>query len=450
MNDVSLDRFFPNGVAYQPGGSSGYKPGSDPLSDSSACLRDAALMQALGVNAIRVYSVDPTINHDLCASIFNAVGIYMLIDVNSPLSGESLDRSAPWTSYTTSYLNRTFSVVEAFKNYPNTLLFFAGNEVINDAPSGAINPPYIRAVVRDLKNYVAKHSTRSIPVGYSAADVRDVLVDTWNYLQCTLTPGTSDPSRVDIFALNSYSWCGPATFDSSGYNVLTADFSNTSVPVFLSEYGCNKVYPRIFTEVQAIFGPEMSTSFSGGLVYEYSQSANNYGLVVINSNGSAQLLQDYDNLQTQFRELNLTLIENSPAKNESNTPPTCSTSLITSTDFSTNFTIPDTPSGAQELIESGISNPSNGKIVSVTDVKVTQTVQDVSGAIMTGLAITPVASGEVNRPNTAGTTSSSSHSSTTSAAPTSTSSKAAATLNADARNMGGLMLGGVVAAALCL
>jgi len=27
----------------------------------------------LGVNAIRVYNVDPDLNHDMCASIFNAV-----------------------------------------------------------------------------------------------------------------------------------------------------------------------------------------------------------------------------------------------------------------------------------------------------------------------------------------------------------------------------------------
>lgn len=68
----------------------------------------------------------------------------MLIDVNSPLSGESIDRSAPATSYDASYLNRTFGVVEAFKNYPNTLLFFAGNEVINDVDTGGTVPPYMR------------------------------------------------------------------------------------------------------------------------------------------------------------------------------------------------------------------------------------------------------------------------------------------------------------------
>ena len=68
----------------------------------------------------------------------------MLVDVNSPLAGESIDRSSPGPSYDASYLNRTFAVVEAFKSYPNTLLFFSGNEVINDVPTGGSVPPYMR------------------------------------------------------------------------------------------------------------------------------------------------------------------------------------------------------------------------------------------------------------------------------------------------------------------
>jgi hypothetical protein len=92
-------------------------------------------------------------------------------------------------------------------------------------------------------------------------------VDTWNYLQCTTTGDTSDPSRVDLFALNSYSWCGDATYTSSTYNVLLADFTNTSVPVFFSEYGCNTPAPRVFTEVPVIYGPLMTPVLSGGMVY---------------------------------------------------------------------------------------------------------------------------------------------------------------------------------------
>lgn len=43
----SADR--PSICSYQPGGSSGFNAKKDPLSDKDACLRDAALMQNLGV-----------------------------------------------------------------------------------------------------------------------------------------------------------------------------------------------------------------------------------------------------------------------------------------------------------------------------------------------------------------------------------------------------------------
>lgn len=73
--DDNGNKFQLVGVAYQPGGSAGYDPkaGKDPLSDADTCMRDAALLQVMGVNAIRVYNLDPNLNHDECASIFNAV-----------------------------------------------------------------------------------------------------------------------------------------------------------------------------------------------------------------------------------------------------------------------------------------------------------------------------------------------------------------------------------------
>lgn len=36
--------------SYQPGGQSGFSKKKDPLSDPETCLRDAALMQRLGVS----------------------------------------------------------------------------------------------------------------------------------------------------------------------------------------------------------------------------------------------------------------------------------------------------------------------------------------------------------------------------------------------------------------
>jgi len=232
-DSVTNDRFVIVGVDYQPGGQGAYGTGSgDPLSNGTTCLRDAALMQQLGVNTIRCYNVDPSLDHNDCVSIFDSVGIYMLIDVNAPVPGLSIDRSNPSSSYTTSYLQHIFTVVEAFKSFPNTLGFFAGNEIINDVATGQANPPYIRAVQRDLKNYIAAHAPRTIPVGYSAADVQEVLQDTWAYLQCKNSNGTNDASRSDFFGLNSYSWCGShSSYTISGYSTLVETFSNTTIPM---------------------------------------------------------------------------------------------------------------------------------------------------------------------------------------------------------------------------
>jgi hypothetical protein len=75
---------------------------------------------------------------DLCFSTLQA------LDVNSPFPNESLNSGAPWESYNPVYLGRVFAVVEAFKDYPNTLLFFSGNEVISNVAVSKIVPQYIR------------------------------------------------------------------------------------------------------------------------------------------------------------------------------------------------------------------------------------------------------------------------------------------------------------------
>lgn len=146
IDTVTKQRFQIVGVDYQPGGQGAYNPqsGTDPLTDKVKCLRDAIMLQRLGVNTVRVYNVGPNLNHDDCASIFNAAGIYMLLDVNGPTPGESINRAEPWTSYNEDYLKRIFGVVENFKEYPNTLGFFSANEVMNDESTGKVNPQYIR------------------------------------------------------------------------------------------------------------------------------------------------------------------------------------------------------------------------------------------------------------------------------------------------------------------
>ncbi|KAF2459110.1 Glucanosyltransferase-domain-containing protein [Lineolata rhizophorae] len=418
------DRFVIVGVDYQPGGQAGYKPqeGEDALTNGTVCLRDAALLQGLGVNTIRVYNVDPTLNHDDCASIFNAVGIYMLMDVNAPFGGESLNRADPESSYHVGYLSRTFGVVEAFAPYPNTLGFFAANEVINDLGTADENPRYIRAVQRDLKNYIKNNIDRAIPVGYSAADVREVLEDTWAYLQCAIDGDEDDMSRSDFFGLNSYSWCGSdATFDTSGYDDLVEMFGSSTIPVFFSEYGCNDVQPRVFDEVQALYGRQM-TSLSGGLVYEYSQEEADFGLVDIHSNGSVTLRVDFDNLQGQYNELDLSIIQSSNDTAVNLEPPECGRSLISSSQFSTDFDIPETPDDVADLISNGLDDPNRGQIVDVDETEVPMECYGTNGNVLEDLAIRPLPEDQSNTPSGEDT---SGGATGTGAAPSATSSGAA-------------------------
>jgi hypothetical protein len=405
VNSETGARFQILGVDYQPGGSSGFTKDKDPLSDPDACLRDAALMQRLGVNTIRIYNLSPSLNHDECASIFNAAGIYMILDVNSPLYGGYLDRTDPESTYNDVYFQQVFGVVEAFKNFPNTLAFFAGNEVINEQSVEHV-PTYVRAIQRDMKDYIAKNLNRSIPVGYSAADIRPILMDTLNYFMCA----DDANSQSDFFGLNSYSWCGNSSYTKSGYDVLTEDFADASIPVFFSEYGCNEVQPRYFTEVEALYGQEMTQSFSGGLVYEYTQEENDYGLVQINDNSTVTLLVDYDNLMAQYKKLDMSRIQASNTTQTSAKAPKCDSSLITNSTFTDSFDLPKRPSKVQNMIDNGLSDANTGKLVEVKSTDITQKIYNANGQEITGIKLNILASGESNTPgaHSSGSTSGSS------------------------------------------
>lgn len=156
------NRFYIRGVDYQPGGSSKLE---DPLADPSVCKRDIQKFTDLGLNTIRVYSVDNSQNHDECMNALAAAGIYVVLDVNTPKY--SLNRAEPKASYNNVYLQNVFATVEMFAAYPNTLAFFSGNEVINDGPSSSA-APYVKAVTRDIRQFLRARNLRTVPVGYSA------------------------------------------------------------------------------------------------------------------------------------------------------------------------------------------------------------------------------------------------------------------------------------------
>jgi hypothetical protein len=267
------ERFYLRGIDYQPGGASA---NIDPLADTDVCLRDIREFADLGVNTIRVYAVDNRANHDECMSALADAGIYLVLDVNNP--AYSINRADPHISYNADYLQSVFATVDMFARYDNTLAFFSGNEVINDEEGTDESAPYVKAVTRDMKNYMNARNLRHVPVGYSAADVSSNRMQTAHYFNCG-----SDDMRSDFFAFNDYSWCN-SNFQTSGWDQKVVNFTDYGLPIFLSEWGCIENRPRQFEELSALMSDQMSAVYSGGLMYEYSIEENEFGIVTIEGN----------------------------------------------------------------------------------------------------------------------------------------------------------------------
>lgn len=155
-------QWYIKGVAYQ-------LTSLDPLADGNQCQLDASLMKTLGANAIRVYHVDPTADHDACMTAFSDAGIYTFIDLDT--FGTYVVAADPvWNSTQRDAYGK---VMDAFHNYDSTfpiLLslnlvraefctdvagFFIGNEVLTTG-SDSSAAPYVKASARDMKAYRGK------------------------------------------------------------------------------------------------------------------------------------------------------------------------------------------------------------------------------------------------------------------------------------------------------
>lgn len=281
-------------------------------------------------------------------------GIYLILDVNSPKPGQNLNRYEPWTSYNPNYINHVLKVVHQFAGYNNTLGFFAGNEVINDDVSAKESPHYIKATIRDMHQYMRNNSPRVVPIGYSAADDLRFRTSLAKYFEC----GDSDIA-VDFYGVNSYQWCGYNTFETSGFDILVRDYEDYTIPLFLSEYGCNALMPRLFQEVEALYSDRMTNVFSGGLIYEFAQEPNNYGLVDIAPDGSAQLLPDYDTLKVQY---NITKVSYDFSKDRQAPRPEKCKKMYANL-MNANAPVPDSP--VPDLVKNGVKDVKMGSFVHV-------------------------------------------------------------------------------------
>lgn len=282
-------------------------------------------MKQIFTNVVRVYAVDPTADHDDCMQQFAAADIYVVADLSQP--GESINSNEP--QWNVPLYARYTSVVDALSKYNNVIGFFAGNEVIS-ASNQTASAAFVKAAVRDTKAYIKSMNYRStLGVGYATADVpgRDQMAA---YFACE--PDSTASSSIDFWGYNVYSWCGDSDYTRSSYGERVDFFSNYPVPVFFAEYGCidgvtGGPTHRPFTEVAVLYG-NMTEVFSGGIVYQWFWSENEYGLVSI-SGSSVSPYPDFTSLSSQLAKVTPTITQSS-AYTPSNSAPACPSTGVTS------------------------------------------------------------------------------------------------------------------------
>jgi 1,3-beta-glucanosyltransferase GAS1 len=254
---------------------------------------------------------------------FSDAGIYVWLDLDT--FNTTVQQTSPtWTE--DQFLAFT-EVMDVFQKYDNLGGFWIGNEVINTA-DGSPAAPYVKAATTDLKVYMAAKKYRQIPIGYSAADIAELRPMLQNYLAC----GDKPNQIIDFFGLNSYEWCGDATYQSSGYSNLQAMSDGYNIPIFFSETGCNVGGERTFDDQAAIFGPDMVGTWSGSIIYEWVQETNDYGLVnypngQIYSGPPTPIQPDYDNLAGQWKTITPSGVALS-TYTPSNSPPACPSATL--------------------------------------------------------------------------------------------------------------------------
>ncbi|KAH9853090.1 Glucanosyltransferase-domain-containing protein [Lenzites betulinus] len=340
-------RFLIKGIAYQEQGAVSTDPNSpfsepstfiDPLIDSAACARDLPFLQQLGVNTIRVYSVNSSLNHDDCMSALSGAGIYTIIDLALPLNG-SIDRNQP--TWTVNLLDEYINTINAFSKYDNVLAYNVGNEVIT-APAGTGAAAFIKAAARDVRAYLNSISSSAL-VGYAAIDGDDSwVVPLANYLACDTTNANSGSTAIDIFGLNNYEFCGDAS--ASAYNGKNGDFAGYELPAYFSEFGCVSSPPRLWTEVPIIFSEPMSDIWSGAVAFSYfaaQSSAGSFGMVTVDGS-TVTPNDDFGRLKNQYGNLTL---PTTPSKSDAGTSefPSCPAQNST---WLASTTLPPTPNAA--------------------------------------------------------------------------------------------------------
>lgn len=110
------------------------------------------------------------------------------------------------------------------------------------------------------------------------------------------------------------------------------------------EIRCVKELPRLWTEVPALYGPDLNPVWSGGLAFSYFPAVGGYGLTTLSADGKTITIND--DFTRLAAALNNITTSNTPtqANSPATSPATCPTE--DGTNFFGSSTLPPTPNQA--------------------------------------------------------------------------------------------------------
>ena len=291
FNEASGENILVKGVDYYP------RPNKGVLNVNSVDYfteehrhiweRDISQFKALGINAIRLYAVDPAQDHSAFMCALNKARIYVMVELASACPTCAVTRDEAPKCYPNELKTRGEKVIREFSKYTNTLAFSAGNEVNHFVPLGKPpqwNAPCLKKFIRDMRAF-ARHcesaQMRHVPIGLIMAD-SDRDINTL-YYNCQSDPN-DELEHAEWYGINTYVACnGAATKiqDSVGFTSLKESFEKYkySIPVLLTEFGClSSTFPlidgyeaqRTFNQASWMDLPQIQDVFAGGFAFEYS------------------------------------------------------------------------------------------------------------------------------------------------------------------------------------
>lgn len=245
----------------------------------------------LNINVLRIYETDFNSKNEFMSTL-EKHNIYVIFDL--PGKDFGINRDNPL--YDVSYLDHLKEKVKTL-SFKNTLGFFVGNEVATKSGKQTLADTFIKAAIRDLKKWMKREKINYIPLGYAAIDNDNIRIP-----EARFFASGDEEERADFYGINIYSWCGDSDAVKSSYLQRKDDFKRFPIPVIFSEYGCNTIKPRTFSDAKSLFG-DLDDVFSGGILYQYSEEINNYGIIRKTPVGIEKIEPEYSTFKRIMHEI---------------------------------------------------------------------------------------------------------------------------------------------------